>query len=154
MIRFPKTRAAMSWMPFCTLAIALLLTAGCTSYNHQWKEAAAWGPSEDAFEGRWEGSWLSDHNGHSGRLRCIVSKKGEDSYEANFQAKYRKVLTFRYPVMLHTTRDGTNTTFLGEANLGWLAGGLYCYAGHADTTSFYSTYSNRFDYGTFNLRKQ
>ena len=140
-------------MPVCTLAIALLFTAGCKSYNKQWKEAAAFAPSEDTFEGRWEGSWLSEHNGHSGRLRCLVSKRGDDSYEANFQAKYRKVLTFHYPVTLHTTRDGTNIAFLGEADLGWLAGGLYYYAGRADATNFFSTYSNRFDYGTFNLRK-
>jgi len=138
----------------CALTIAPLFTAGCKSYNHQWKEAAVRASSEDSFEGRWEGSWCSDHNGHSGRLRCIVSRKGDESYEANFQAKYRKVLTFHYPVTLRTTRDGTNIAFLGEANLGWWAGGLYYYAGRADTTSFFSTYSNRFDYGTFNLRKQ
>jgi hypothetical protein len=141
-------------MPVCLLAIALFFTAGCKCYNHQWKKAAAGVSSEDPFEGRWEGSWRSDHNGHSGRLRCIVSRKWDDSYEANFQAKYRKVLTFHYPVTLLTTRGGTNIAFLGEANLGWWAGGLYSYAGHADATNFFSTYSNRFDYGTFNLRKQ
>src|SRR6476659_6061297 len=107
-IHFPKIRAATSWMPVCSLAIALLITAGCKSYNREWKQAAAFAPSEDQFEGRWEGSWRSDHNGHSGRLRCIVSSKGKDSYEANFQAKYQKVLTFHYPVTLRTTLDGTN----------------------------------------------
>jgi len=153
-MQIPKTRAVISWMPLCTVAIALLFSAGCKSYNRQWKEAAAWAAPKDTFEGRWEGSWISDHNGHSGRLRCIVSRKGDGNYEANFQAKYRKVLTFHYPVTLRTTRDGTNVVFVGEADLGWWAGGVYHYAGRADTTSFFSTYSNRFDYGIFSLLKQ
>ncbi len=81
------------WAKACVLATGLIVIAGCQSYSHQWKEAAA-RVSNDPFEGRWEGSWLSDHNGHSGRLRCIISHDTNAVYRANFQAKYAKTLTF------------------------------------------------------------
>ncbi len=137
----------------CVFAMGLILVAGCQSYSHQWKEAAT-RTSSDPFEGRWEGSWLSDHNGHSGRLRCIISHDTNAVYRANFQAKYAKTLTFHYLASLQTTREGDKTSFKGEAHLGWWAGGLYRYDGKAEGANFFCTYSNRYDFGTFSLTKQ
>lgn len=149
----PGKHLIAHWARACVLAMGLIAVAGCQSYSHQWKEAAA-RISNDSFEGCWEGSWLSDHNGHSGRLRCILSRDTNAVYQANFQAKYAKTLTFHYVASLQTIREGDKISFNGEAHLAWWAGGLYRYVGQADGTSFFCTYSNRYDFGTFSLTKQ
>lgn len=133
---------------------ALLLAGGCSRFPEKWHTAGRFAPTGDVLDGRWEGTWLSDRNGHTGRLRCVVSKQGENQYEAAFQAKYWRVLTFHYVAPLETRLTETNVLFSGQANLGWWAGGLYRYAGQADTDRWFCTYSNRYDYGTFQMRKQ
>jgi hypothetical protein len=41
----------------------------------------------------------------------------------------------------------------GQENLGKLAGGNYHYTAQADPENFRSTYSNKYDYGTFELKR-
>jgi hypothetical protein len=153
MSALPAKSLTVRWAKTCMVLLGLVLVGGCQSYSRQWKEAAAQ-ISSDPFEGRWEGSWVSDHNGHSGRLRCIISRGSNAVYRANFQAKYAKTLTFHYVASLQTLREGERISFNGEARLGWWAGGLYRYVGHAEGTNFFCTYSNRYDFGTFRLLKQ
>ena len=43
--------------------------------------------------------------------------------------------------------------FSGEADLGYLAGGVYHYDGHADGTNFFSNYSSKYDHGTFQMTR-
>ena len=38
-------------------------------------------------------------------------------------------------------------------NLGWLAGGVYHYEGRADATNFFSTYTSKYDHGTFQMTR-
>src|SRR5438132_1623499 len=78
----------------------ILLTAGCSAFHREWRAAAAVpvGPTE--IQGRWEGSWSSQTNGHHGRLRCVMSKKAEGEYRAFFHANYKKILSFSYAVPL------------------------------------------------------
>jgi len=109
--------------------------------------------ASSGLEGRWEGQWLSDVNGHHGKLRCIVKKEG-DIYPARFHAKYQKILSFGYTVALKAEPFENGFKFRGEANLGALAGGVYYYQGHADTTNFSSTYSCKYDHGTFQMQRK
>jgi hypothetical protein len=133
---------------------ALLLGGGCSSFHHEWKKAAANSPSVAGMQGRWQGSWHSDVNGHSGKLRCLISETGTNTYRARFHAKYLKILSFGYTVALKAEPSATNGfTFSGEANLGRLAGGVYHYEGHADGTNFFSTYSCKYDHGTFQMAR-
>src|SRR5689334_10561360 len=115
------------------LILLLVIVPGCTSFNTEWKKAAAL-PATDGMTGRWEGRWLSDVNGHNGRLRCVVTKQEDGTYQARFHAKYQSVLSFGYTVPLKAERTNDTYTFNGEADLGWLAGGIYHYAGHTDPT--------------------
>jgi hypothetical protein len=43
--------------------------------------------------------------------------------------------------------------FEGEADLGWLAGGVYRYDGQATPASFFSTYKSKYDHGTFQMKR-
>ena len=138
---------------FAALALPLLLAAGCTSFSHDWNKAAKDPAPPIDLQGRWEGTWKSDVNGHNDKLRCVITRQGETNYLARFHAKYGKALGFGYKVHLNVLEKDGAIAFSGDANLGWLAGGLYHYEGHADLTNFVSSYNSKHDHGTFHMTR-
>jgi hypothetical protein len=129
----------------------VVVATGCSSFNREWKIVGQ-KPAGSGLEGRWEGHWISEVNGHHGRLRCLVSKDGE-VYQARFHAKYMKVLSFGYTIPLKAAATDDGYKFSGEADLG-VMGGIYRYEGHADATNFFSTYSSKYDHGTFQMQRR
>lgn len=69
------------------LLVAGFLLGGCTSFNHAWRDVARQPVVVGDLQGRWQGSWVSDANGHHGELRCIIAKKDDGTYSARFHAK-------------------------------------------------------------------
>ena len=130
---------------------ALLFASGCTSFNHDWKKAAAETPAQGSMEGRWQGVWVSDVTHHTDQLRCVVMRQDDGTYRARFHAKYHKVLSFGYTVPLKVELATNGFHFSGVANLGWYAGGMYHYDGTANATNFFSTYACKYDHGTFKM---
>src|SRR5438093_10371046 len=113
---------------------AAFLFSGCSSFNRDWRRVTAQPVPSGTLEGPWQGNWQSDQTGHSGKLRCLITKTADDSYAARFYAKFLKVLSFRYTVSLKTEHQNNQFTFQGEADLGkW--GGFYHYEGHADAST-------------------
>ena len=135
------------------MAAVVLIVAGCSSFNREWRKAGRNSIAASDLEGRWEGQWISDVNGHHGKLRCIVKKDG-NVHRARFHAKYRKILSFGYTVPLKVAAMDSGFKFQGEADLGALAGGIYRYEGHADATNFFSTYSCKYDHGRFQMQRR
>ena len=140
-------------VPWIVGVLLMFTCAGCSSFEHDWKKAVATPAPSSAVQGPWEGTWLSDRNGHTGRLRCLLTPIDDTTFQARFHATYAKVIKVGYSVKLASTPTATNTAFHGSANLGWLAGGVYEYAGHASPTNFFSTYRCKYDHGTFQLRR-
>ena len=137
----------------CGLTLALA-TSSCSTFNHEWEKASAAPPPACEMTGRWEGSWVSEVNGHRGRLRCLVSRLDDRSYRARFNATYWKCFRFGYAVNLTVTREPTGAfKFQGEADLGWWGGGVYHYDGHANPGDFVSTYRSEYDHGTFQMAR-
>ena len=132
--------------------VALLIFTGCSTFNRDWKAAAA-KPHPNSVESAWEGSWLSDANQHSGGLRCIMEKLSDESYRARFDSTYKKILHFKSTVVLNGTMTNNVFQFDGEAKLPKWAGGIYHYKGRADSTNFFSTYRNKYDHGTFQMTR-
>ncbi|MBM3877608.1 MAG: hypothetical protein FJ386_12980 [Verrucomicrobia bacterium] len=130
-----------------------LTAAGCSTFDRDWKLFAGITPAPGSVEGRWEGRWKSDHNGHNGKLRCVMLRTGTNTYTAKFHAKYQGILSFGYTVPLEMREESGRFQFTGHADLGALAGGLYTYEGHATTTNFFSTYRCPSDWGTFRLER-
>ena len=130
------------------------IAGGCSSFNREWKRAATPSPT-NAMTGRWEGTWHSDVNDHSGLLRCLVTPLTNGVYQARFYAKYKRGITFSfsYTAPLTVRRNKEVFQFEGEANLGWYAGGRYEYQGHADGMDFFSTYRSKHDHGTFRMKR-
>ena len=135
-----------------TFSVALLV--GCSSFNRDWNEAPARaiGPYQD-INGRWEGYWRSEVNGHHGKLRCLVRQEDDRRYLARYRARCWKIFSFGYTVPLTLEHKDNVFTFKGEADLGKLAGGVYGYEGTASPTNFYSTYRSKYDYGFFRMAR-
>jgi hypothetical protein len=149
-------RTLLKKMIFIANALALAcLACGCSTFNRDWERAASLPPSSDGISGRWQGTWKSDASGHHDKLRCIMTPDAQKpgTYDAFFHAIYRGTVSFHYTVPLTVEkRDGTNY-FNGTANLGWLAGGVYHYDGGTAGTNFFSTYTSKYDHGTFQMRR-
>jgi hypothetical protein len=136
------------------MVCACLVLSGCKSFDSQWQAAAAAeSPQATGLQGRWQGIWASEATGHTDKLRCIIEPEPDGKYRARFHAKYKKVLSFGYTVLLTAEPDGGLWKFKGDANLGWYAGGLYHYEGQADETNLHSTYSCKYDHGTFRMQR-
>ena len=90
---------------------------------------------------------------HTDQLRCVITKNDDGTYRARFHAKYHQVLNFGYTALLKAEPATNGFTFNGQAELGWIAGGIYHYQGTADATNFYSTYSCKYDHGTFHMAR-
>ena len=147
-----------NWSPTFALrllafSLLWLVAAGCSTFNHDWMQAAAQPMPADNIGGRWEGSWQSEVNGHAGRLRCLVTKHARGQYEARFHANYFKILTFGYTVTLQAQETAGTIQLKGEADLGRFAGGKYTYEGQATPTNFVSTYRADGDHGTFHMKR-
>lgn len=133
-----------------TLLLALS-TTGCSKFNRDWRAAGKVQPHGVA--GRWEGKWASDANGHSGKLRCLLTRVSENSYEARFHAKYARIFSFGYTATLTGSHSNGVFAFSGDADLGKMAGGIYTYRGTVNATNFFSTYTSKYDHGTFEMQR-
>jgi hypothetical protein len=134
-------------------ALPALVLCGCSTFNRDWKKAAQQPAPAGSIEGCWEGKWLSDVNGHTGRLRCMLSREKNNRYQARFRATYWKLFRFSYAVSLQFEPREGDWHFTGDEDLGTLAGGIYHYDGQATPTNFFSTYWSKYDHGTFQMKR-
>lgn len=132
---------------------ACLFGAGCSSFSRQWETAMKQPVPADGIRGPWEGKWVSDRNGHTGRLRCVMTQAGLHSYTAHFHAVYWKILRVAYEVPFHTEPQDDAVKFSGEADLGKLAGGVYTYEGTATPFVFHAIYRCKYDHGRFEMSR-
>ena len=141
------------WRALALVLVLPLLALGCSSFHREWKVAASTPPPARGITGRWQGTWLSHSNAHTDKLRCLITKQTDELYEARFHAKYQKILSFGYTVILHAKRTEDAFQFDGDADLGWFAGGAYHYEGKATPTNFFSTYRCKGDHGVFQMTR-
>jgi hypothetical protein len=127
--------------------------AGCSSFDNDWQAAQGFAAG---IEGRWEGTWSSDANGHEGGLRCLVTRRSDEGFDARYHATYSGfcgTVSFEYtvPIKVRSGPDGWHLQ--GQADLGWLAGGVYEYDGLATPERFFCNYEASEDHGIFTLRR-
>jgi hypothetical protein len=140
------------------IAAALVLAGGCSpQFQSDWKRTEAaevpGRPPADHLSGRWKGSWKSDKSGHGGGLRCIVTRMGDETYKAHFNATYMMMLRFSYSMdMTADVRDDV-TYVSGAEDIGKSYGGVYEYEGQADGRTFRLNYKTNSDYGHFSLKR-
>ena len=133
--------------------IAALALTGCSTFNREWETALAQPHPTDDITGAWEGRWLSDKNGHNGRLRAVVKKNGPEEYDAHFHAVFWKIFRATYHVPLQVDEQDGLFVLSGKQDLGFFSGGAYTYDGEATPTRFFSTYNSKYDHGTFEMKR-
>jgi hypothetical protein len=126
---------------------------GC-AFEREWQAAQSYAYPEHELAGCWDGSWQNASSGRHGDLRAIITKEGAGAYHAQFKATYAIGIPFEFDIPLLVTDDGSVYTFESEADLGWLAGGLYSYQGMASGMDFDASFrvSNGHQ-GTFTMQK-
>ena len=129
-------------------------TAGCSSFENDWQAANGFAVG---IEGRWEGTWSSDASGHQGGLRCLVTRRADEGFDARYRATYDSGLcgtvSFEYTVPMKIQSGPDGWRLQGRADLGWLVGGVYEYDGLATPERFFCTYEASGDHGIFTLRR-
>jgi hypothetical protein len=156
----PCIRRSTALSRRCLSALACLFAAfwftGCSTFERNWRAAEQTLERHDDLTGRWEGTWRSEVNGHNDQLRCLMTPLTNGLHAARFHAKYKKGIfrfSFGYSVPLQVRRANDVFRFEGEADLGWLAGGIYRCKGSATATNFFSTYRSKYDHGTFQMTR-
>jgi len=141
------------WMLKGLLLVVIVTGTGCASqYKRAWRAYVDKTP-EDMFSGRWEGEWISKHNGHRGRLRAMIDHLDGNEYNARFHATYAKVLQFTHGNVFTVRPDGPAVIFNGQNDLGKLAGGMYRYSGKVDADDFVAVYRADVDHGVFTMKR-
>lgn len=134
------------------LAIIMTTLTGCGRFEREWKQATAQALTPGNIEGPWEGQWAST-NGHSGRLRCILTRAADGEYLARFHAVFWTFCQAEYSVTLRGEELDGVTRLAGQENLGWLAGGKYDYEAEVTPAAFIARYKSRYENGEFRMHR-
>ena len=144
-------------MKFLIIVAAMLGCGGCAGFHSDWRtaEAAAVSGKSDfvGIEGRWDGTWTSDGNAHTGKLRCIVEETDRPGvFEFRYWGTFARIVPFRYNVEYSAERKGDVWHLEGESDLG-LLGGIFHHRARICDRSFEANYSSKWDNGVFELRR-
>lgn len=149
----------------CLIGLLSFIVASGCAFDRRWhdmKRAAVQGQTpqaSDPLAGRWQGEWLSDVNGHKGRLRAIITGAAQaagekPTYQADFDATFFGFMRAGYSIPLTgEPTDAHTIEFSGSKDLGSMAGGMYEYRGAADGEHFTAHYESKSDHGTFQMTR-
>lgn len=142
------------FLPALATVILLALCPGCsTAFHRDWNAASSGPVSQDSIEGQWEGTWLSGKNQHTGKLKCAVDRTHGKNHRFHFRATYWKLFRYSYALSFRVEERDGKQQFSGYEDLGALAGGVYHYDGTLTPDQFSATYSNKHDFGTFEMKR-
>jgi hypothetical protein len=147
-------RKTSLWILLCLLVLAgtSLTTCGTSGFQQQWRTALAAPSAKDPLQGAWEGTWQSDHNGHSGRLRAIIGPdQGQGKRSIRYHATWGKVLSGGFQAQHQFHSQGKGYHFQGTHSLGkW---GDFDYHGSVHGQNFQAKFSASGDHGTFTMQR-
>jgi hypothetical protein len=133
------------------LFLGTLFHSGCLTYHTSWKKPEP--RKDDHIVGRWQGTWISEHNGHNGKLRAVSTHKEGNVYRFQFGATFMLLLTASYDVNFTILPEDNFDALSGEAELPGYMGGLYTYEGKIENGKFTANYKSKLDHGTFEMTK-
>ena len=152
--------------------LAILLTAGCSTYDKRFTSASRSDVKHRPHEGAYSGKWTSaSHPGGGGNLRCILTQVNGTDFLADFHATWH-AFSSEHKVVLHTkpaTRrkagrqlcdDGESFSgkgardFEGTSELRTIIGaGTYSCKGTMDNRTLRACYDATYDKGAFQLTR-
>lgn len=136
-----------------------LLAACSTTFDKQWKTAAAGKSKATRWEGRWASGTRKETDGspHGGRLRCVIELQPDRSLAAHFHANWL-IFSGNYDMTFQPApggpRRGNVQNYQGTHDLPPLFGGTYHYlASISGGDHLVAHYTCNYDRGTFDLRR-
>jgi hypothetical protein len=157
-------RLPSALLRFCgTLVLATALASCSIGYNRDWNKAATTDATRNPknLEGAWNGTWKSNHDGHHGQLRAIVTKiptaAGQpEKYNFRYHATWANIISGvisaeHQAIPAGKKKDGV-VTLSGEKDLGRL-GGVYGFTGVASPVEFKADYKSKLDKGVFEMKR-
>jgi len=138
-------------------ALSLVCLPSCgTAFRKAWNNA----PAANGVAGKWEGTWLSAVNGHTGTLKCVVTPSKVDGkffFEGDhsflYRATWKSILSGSYKAVHHVEKKGGTYVFKGDHLMPDWAGGKYHYEGTVKGDAFSACYECAMDRGTFTMKR-
>ena len=134
------------------LSIFVLSSCSGVRYEKDWTAALA--KPTKGISGCWEGKWLSDANGHTGALQCVVSQVSgrPDHYLFHYRATWVKVLRAAFTIECAVKQHSSGTwTVSGEKDLGPAFGGVFSHTATITPEALQAQYSAKLDRGKMEL---
>ncbi len=158
----------MHFIRLFTSIFVVSVLASCASarFEKDWKTAVADQSSGkgDPVSGPWAGSWTTETNGHTGKLRCLVTplhdaacqetngKKLDDQYRFRYHATWGKIFQGGYTADYDVKKSGSGYQVTGSKDLGPF--GEFKHDGKIQGDQFNATYeSTKGDKGGFYLNR-
>jgi len=146
----------MKFQFFLNLPLIGLFFSGCAGFERDWKQALA-----DHREGRvtapdgpWEGTWVTTTDGHSGKLRAVVTPAADQPghYDFHYHATWAKVLSGAYKVRFPVIRERGHYLADGEHTMGKF--GTFGHRAVITDDAFEATFSSdKGDLGSFSMTR-
>jgi len=138
------------------VSIACWLLASCSGYERSWQQAVmSYKAGELASPaGPWTGTWSTKTDGHTGKLRAIVTPAADapGEYDFHYHATWGKNLSGTYKVRYPIVRQGNRNMVNGDLNMGVF--GTFGHKAVIARESFEATYSNnKGEVGTFSMKR-
>ena len=144
----------MTPVSFIAMIGSAMLFVSCAgpSFERAWQQAVAAVPEDgkDPIVGPWEGTWETPGDGHSGKLRCLVSPTAaDDRYAFRYHATWGKFFSGGYRAEFDVQPTDAGYTVVGSKDLGMF--GEFSHQGLIEGDTFYSTFESGSSKGNFKL---
>jgi hypothetical protein len=145
-----------AFLPPSLLLLAALILSSCASgFNRRWDTAAtslSTSPRTNAIAGRWEGTWESRKNGHTGVLKCVVSPQGGRNYLFDYYAEWGPGFKSTFEIECEATPIAGGYAVSGSKKLP--ISGTYTHEGMIRNGVFEAEFaSKRKNVGSFRMRR-
>lgn len=133
---------------------SLLVLSSCSGVRYEKDWTATLAKPAKGISGCWEGKWLSEANGHTGALQCVVSQVSgkPDHYLFHYRATWVKVLRAAFTIECAAKQSSDGTwTVSGEKDLGPAFGGVFSHTATITQQALQARYSAKLDRGTMEL---
>ncbi len=138
----------------CAIALSCLFSS-CAGpgFNREWARTLATNPGPHSdVTGLWEGTWESQKNGHTGKLRAIVHETAENRYRFNYWATWGLGMSGTFEIDCEGETNGSLTRVRGSKKLGPF--GTYGHDAEITPSKFDATFSSKKEnLGTFSLAR-
>ena len=134
--------------------LSLLVLSSCSGVRYEKNWTTALSKPAKGISGCWEGKWISEANGHTGALQCVVSQVSDkpNHYLFHYRATWVKILRAAFTIEC-AAKQGSNGTWTvsGEKDLGPAFGGVFSHTATITQQALQARYSAKLDRGKMEL---